>query len=129
MATDGTAASQRIVLTGLAEMGPVSEMTVILVDGDGRTLYRTSVNEDGSCELPSDTLASSQEVRLEPISVVVRTNEFRERLDDETLDVAALLAGSAKQAPASAPAVGLSSLRPGPDIDHCRPPDHPGHPR
>lgn len=87
MPTQSTEVLRRIVLRGLIAEGLASETTISLVDDAGMTLYAAPVNEDGSCEVPAEALASAHEVLVGPVSI--RATEFRERLDDDSLDVAA----------------------------------------
>jgi hypothetical protein len=86
--------SRRIVLRGLAPGGPASETAVSLLDDAGKTLQTARVNEDGSCALAEEALASAQEVIFGPINLGIRTHRFLALLEPEgTFDVAALLAG------------------------------------
>ncbi len=92
MPSQDTTPSRRIVLSGLVADAPASEMAISLLDEAGKTLYRASVNDDGSCELPAEALASAHGVILEPINVVVEADQFRELIaTNEPIDITALL--------------------------------------
>jgi hypothetical protein len=94
MATEDN--SRRIVRSGLAPGGPASETAITLVDDAGNTLQSARVDEDGSCALAEEALASAQEVVFGPINVGIRAQQFRALLESEDpVDVAALLAGFA----------------------------------
>ena len=103
MPTEDKTPSRGIVLSGLAAGGSASRTAISLVDDAGNTLHEALINEDGSCELPEDMLASAQEVFLGPIDVSVRADRFRDLLQTgDVIDVAALFAGPGPEAPASA---------------------------
>jgi hypothetical protein len=92
--------SRRIVLSNFAPGGPASETAISLVDDAGETLQSAPVDADGSCVLAEEALAAAKQVFLGPINVGVHASQFRALLESEdTLDVAALLAGPASGGP------------------------------
>jgi hypothetical protein len=96
MPRQDTTPSRRIVFS-LAAEAPTSEMAISLVDEPGNTLDRASVNEDGSCELSEEALASAHGVNFEPVNVLVEADRFRELIDtEEPVDVTALLEAGAQ---------------------------------
>jgi hypothetical protein len=106
--------SRRIVISGLVAESPASEIAVSLVDEAGNTLNRVLVNEDGSCELPTEALASAERVRFEPIGVVVEADQFRKLIETgDLLDLTVLLAAS-DQPPSLRRAASVCRHRPKP---------------
>jgi hypothetical protein len=92
MPTQDTTPSRRIVFSGLGAEAPASERAISLVDEAGKRLDRASVNEDDSCELLEEALASAYWVIFEPINVLVEADQFRTLIDaEEPVDVTGLL--------------------------------------
>jgi hypothetical protein len=74
-------------------------MAISLIDKAGGLLDRAFVNQDGSCELSERALASADGIVVEPGSIFVDGNRFRQLVDTEgPVDVTALLAAGVKRA-------------------------------
>lgn len=99
-----SAPSRRIVLSGLPANAAASEMAIRLVDRAGNTLNRASVNDDGSCELPQQALASAHEVIFEPVGVAIAADQFRKLIETEQpVDVTVLLPATGQPANSAGP--------------------------
>jgi hypothetical protein len=64
-------------VSGFAAGEAASAPAISLLDEAGDTLHRALVNEDGSCELSEEALASAHDVLVGPVTVTLRAHEFR----------------------------------------------------
>jgi hypothetical protein len=105
MPTQKTTPSQIIVLSGRAAGAPGSKMaTISLVDEAGRLLDRACINDDGSCELSKEALASAHGVLFEPVNVLIEADRFRQMIETERpVDVTELLAATGQHVRSSCP--------------------------